>query len=160
MRRRWTTYPVRRKNPSAPAGTKTCKSSSALEREISQLELQSAGVGAADDRRVLGLGAVYELMTKKEQCDESLAAKMDEWKAVAAELEGAAAMSERKIRLALAAVFAAGGVVQLLPLRPRGSGRVFLRCRRPRRMADAAPRERHRVGPRTVRCGTCCSACS
>ena len=30
---------------------------------------------------------LLELMAEKEQCDESLAAKMDEWEAVAAELE-------------------------------------------------------------------------
>ena len=30
---------------------------------------------------------LLELMTEKEACNESLAAKMDEWEAVAAELE-------------------------------------------------------------------------
>ena len=32
-------------------------------------------------------GKLLELMTEKEACDEKLAAKMDEWEAVAAELE-------------------------------------------------------------------------
>ena len=32
-------------------------------------------------------GKLLELMTEKEVCDEKLAAKMDEWEAVAAELE-------------------------------------------------------------------------
>ena len=36
---------------------------------------------ASDSSRLL------ELMTEKETCDEKLAAKMDEWEAVAAELE-------------------------------------------------------------------------
>ena len=74
--------------PKRTGGTKNLqKQLSALEREISQLELQSAELeqqmidASSDSARLL------ELMTKKEQCDESLAAKMDEWEAVAAELE-------------------------------------------------------------------------
>ena len=58
-----------------------------LEREISQLETQSSDleqqmVDAASDS-----GKLLELMSEKEACDEKLAAKMDEWEAVAAELE-------------------------------------------------------------------------
>ena len=63
------------------------KQLSTLEREISQLETQSGELeqqmvdAASDSSRLL------ELMTEKETCDEKLAAKMDEWEAVAAELE-------------------------------------------------------------------------
>ena len=74
--------------PKRTGGTKNLqKQLNTLEREISQLEQQSADLeqqmidAASDSARLL------ELMTEKEQCDEALAAKMDEWEAVAAELE-------------------------------------------------------------------------
>lgn len=74
--------------PKRTGGTKNLqKQLSTLEREISQLETQSGDLeqqmvdAASDSSRLL------ELMTEKEQCDEKLAAKMDEWEAVAAELE-------------------------------------------------------------------------
>ena len=74
--------------PKRTGGTKNLqKQLSTLEREISQLERQSADLeqqmidASSDSARLL------ELMTEKEQCDETLAAKMDEWEAVAAELE-------------------------------------------------------------------------
>ena len=74
--------------PKRTGGTKNLqKQLSTLEREISQLETQSGELeqqmvdAASDSSRLL------ELMTEKEQCDEKLAAKMDEWEAVAAELE-------------------------------------------------------------------------
>lgn len=60
-----------------------------IEREISQLEAQSAALeqqmadAASDPQRLL------ELMNEKEACDEALAAKMDEWEAVSVELDGA-----------------------------------------------------------------------
>ena len=74
--------------PKRTGGTKNLqKQLNTLEREISQLEQQSADLeqqmidASSDSARLLGL------MTEKEQCDEALAAKMDEWEAVAAELE-------------------------------------------------------------------------
>ena len=74
--------------PKRTGGTKNLqKQLSTLEREISQLETQSGELeqqmvdAASDSSRLL------ELMTEKETCDEKLAAKMDEWEAVAAELE-------------------------------------------------------------------------
>ena len=74
--------------PKRTGGTKNLqKQLNTLEREISQLEQQSADLeqqmieASSDSARLL------ELMTEKEACDESLAAKMDEWEAVAAELE-------------------------------------------------------------------------
>ena len=74
--------------PKRTGGTKNLqKQLNTLEREISQLEHQSADLeqqmidASSDSARLL------ELMTEKEQCDEALAAKMDEWEAVAAELE-------------------------------------------------------------------------
>ena len=74
--------------PRRTGGTKNLqKQLNTLEREISQLEQQSADLeqqmidASSDSARLL------ELMTEKEQCDEALAAKMDEWEAVAAELE-------------------------------------------------------------------------
>ena len=74
--------------PKRTGGTKNLqKQLNILEREISQLEQQSADLeqqmieASSDSARLL------ELMTEKEACDESLAAKMDEWEAVAAELE-------------------------------------------------------------------------
>lgn len=74
--------------PKRTGGTKNLqKQLNTLEREISQLEQQSADLeqqmidASSDSARLL------ELMTEKEQCDEALAAKMDEWEAVAAELE-------------------------------------------------------------------------
>ena len=74
--------------PKRTGGTKNLqKQLSTLEREISQLETQSGDLeqqmadAASDSSRLL------ELMTEKETCDEKLAAKMDEWEAVAAELE-------------------------------------------------------------------------
>ena len=74
--------------PKRTGGTKNLqKQLNTLEREISQLEQQSADLEqqmvevSSDSARLL------ELMTEKEACDESLAAKMDEWEAVAAELE-------------------------------------------------------------------------
>ena len=74
--------------PKRTGGTKNLqKQLSTLEREISQLETRSGELeqqmvdAASDSSRLL------ELMTEKEQCDEKLAAKMDEWEAVAAELE-------------------------------------------------------------------------
>ena len=74
--------------PKRTGGTKNLqKLLNTLEREISQLETQSSDleqqmVDAASDS-----GKLLELMTEKEACDEKLAAKMDEWEAVAAELE-------------------------------------------------------------------------
>ena len=74
--------------PKRTGGTKNLqKRLNTLEREISQLEAQSSDleqqmVDAASDS-----GKLLELMTEKEDCDEKLAAKMDEWEAVAAELE-------------------------------------------------------------------------
>ena len=74
--------------PKRTGGTKNLqKLLNTLEREISQLETQSSDleqqmVDAASDS-----GRLLELMTEKEACDEKLAAKMDEWEAVAAELE-------------------------------------------------------------------------
>ena len=74
--------------PRRTGGTKQLqKQLSALEREIAQLEQQSAGleqqmIDAASDS-----GRLLELMGEKERCDETLAARMDEWEAVAAELE-------------------------------------------------------------------------
>ncbi|MGI6180692.1 MAG: ABC-F family ATP-binding cassette domain-containing protein [Agathobaculum sp.] len=69
-------------------GTKNLqKQLNTLEREIAQLETQSAELeqqmieASSDSARLL------ELMGEKETCDELLAAKMDEWEAVAAELE-------------------------------------------------------------------------
>ena len=44
----------------------------------------SAPLDAEETARLVDL---LELMTEKETCDEKLAAKMDEWEAVAAELE-------------------------------------------------------------------------
>lgn len=73
--------------PKRTGGTKNLqKLLNTLEREISQLETQSSDleqqmVDAASDS-----GKLLELMTEKEACDEKLAAKMDEWEAVAAEL--------------------------------------------------------------------------
>lgn len=74
--------------PKRTGGTKNLqKQLNALEREISQLERESADLeqemvnAASDSTRLL------ELMTQKEQCDERLTARMDEWEAVAAELE-------------------------------------------------------------------------
>ncbi|WP_306488538.1 ABC-F family ATP-binding cassette domain-containing protein [Agathobaculum sp.] len=74
--------------PKRTGGTKNLqKQLNTLEREISQLEQQSADLeqqmidASSDSARLL------ELMSEKEQCDEALAAKMDEWEAVAAELE-------------------------------------------------------------------------
>ena len=71
--------------PKRTGGTKNLqKQLNTLEREISQLEQQSADLeqqmidASSDSARLL------ELMTEKEQCDEALAAKMDEWEAVAA----------------------------------------------------------------------------
>ena len=74
--------------PKRTGGTKNLqKLLNTLEREISQLETQSSDleqqmVDAASDS-----GKLLELMTEKEACDKKLAAKMDEWEAVAAELE-------------------------------------------------------------------------
>ena len=74
--------------PKRTGGTKNLqKLLNTLEREISQMETQSSDleqqmVDAASDS-----GKLLELMTEKEACDEKLAAKMDEWEAVAAELE-------------------------------------------------------------------------
>ncbi len=69
-------------------GTKLLqKQLNALEREISQLERESGDLeqeminASSDSQRLL------ELMTAKDECDEKLAARMDEWEAVAAELE-------------------------------------------------------------------------
>ena len=77
--------PERRKG-----GTKNLqKLLGSIEREISQLEAQSAALeqqmasAASDSHRLL------ELMTEKETCDDALAAKMDEWEAVSLELDGA-----------------------------------------------------------------------
>ena len=74
--------------PRRTGGTKQLqKQLSALEREIAQLEQQSADLeqqmidAASDSAKLL------ELMSEKESCDERLAARMDEWEAVAAELE-------------------------------------------------------------------------
>ena len=111
--------------PKRTGGTKNLqKQLNTLEREISQLEQQSADLeqqmieASSDSARLL------ELMTEKETCDESLAAKMDEWEAVAAELEEMPAMIERRFWLALAALFAVGGVVQL-PWAPSRFGAAF-----------------------------------
>lgn len=95
--------PPRRKKASAPTlddvppppekqkrtgGTKNLqKQLSAVEREIAALERQSAELeqqmvdASSDSQRLLAL------LTEKESCDERLTAKMDEWEAVAAELE-------------------------------------------------------------------------
>ena len=74
--------------PKRTGGTKNLqKQLNTLEREIAQLETQSAGLeqqmiqASSDSARLL------ELMGEKETCDEALTAKMDEWEAVAAELE-------------------------------------------------------------------------
>ena len=68
--------------PKRTGGTKNLqKLLNTLEREISQLETQSS------DLEQQMVDAASELMTEKEACDEKLAAKMDEWEAVAAELE-------------------------------------------------------------------------
>lgn len=61
---------------------------STLEREIAKLEKDSATleeemIAASSDSEKL-----LELMTQKEACDESLAAKMDEWESVSIELDG------------------------------------------------------------------------
>ncbi len=86
--RRWTMCPKPPEKPKRTGGTKNLqKLLNTLEREISQLETQSSDleqqmVDAASDS-----GKLLELMTEKEACDEKLAAKMDEWEAVAAELE-------------------------------------------------------------------------
>ena len=74
--------------PKRTGGTKNLqKQLNTLEREIAQLETQSAELeqqmiqASSDSARLL------ELMGEKETCDEALTAKMDEWEAVAAELE-------------------------------------------------------------------------
>ncbi|MCQ5131428.1 ABC-F family ATP-binding cassette domain-containing protein [Butyricicoccus faecihominis] len=74
--------------PRKTGGTKNLqKLLSSIEREIAQLERQSAELeqqmveASSDSQRLL------ELMTEKEQCDEQLTAKMEEWEAVSTELE-------------------------------------------------------------------------
>lgn len=74
--------------PRKTGGTKNLqKLLSSIEREIAQLERQSAELeqqmveASSDSQRLL------ELMTEKEQCDERLTAKMEEWEAVSTELE-------------------------------------------------------------------------
>ncbi len=82
--------PELRKPQKRTGGTKNLqKQLSLLEREISQLERESSELeqemvyASSDSKKLL------ELMDKKEKCDEILAARMDEWEAVAAELEEA-----------------------------------------------------------------------
>lgn len=63
------------------------KQLSTLEREIAQLETQSADleqrmIDAASDS-----GKLLELMAEKETCDDTLAAKLDEWEAVSLALD-------------------------------------------------------------------------
>ena len=53
-----------------------------LLRQQQSADLEQQMIDASSDSARL-----LELMAEKEQCDESLAAKMDEWEAVAAELE-------------------------------------------------------------------------
>ena len=71
-------------------GTKNLqKLLNSIEREISQLESESAAleqqmVDAASDS-----GRLLELMTEKETCEEQLAAKMDEWESASIELDAA-----------------------------------------------------------------------
>lgn len=69
-------------------GTKNLqKQLGTLEREIARLEQEAAALeqnmmaASSDAQRLL------ELMVQKEQCDERLAIRMEEWEAVAAELE-------------------------------------------------------------------------
>jgi len=69
-------------------GTKNLqKQLGTLEREIARLEQEAAALeqnmmaASSDAQRLL------ELMAQKEQCDERLAIRMEEWEAVAAELE-------------------------------------------------------------------------
>ncbi|MDO4270974.1 MAG: ABC-F family ATP-binding cassette domain-containing protein [Eubacteriales bacterium] len=69
-------------------GTKNLqKQLSSLEREISQLETQAGELERQMLEASSDSGRLLELMAEKETCDELLAAKMDEWEAVAAELE-------------------------------------------------------------------------
>nr|WP_297171888.1 ABC-F family ATP-binding cassette domain-containing protein [uncultured Agathobaculum sp.] len=74
--------------PKRTGGTKILqKQLSTLEREIAQLEQQSAELEQQMIRASSDSVRLLELMGEKEQCDETLAAKMDEWEAVAAKLE-------------------------------------------------------------------------
>ncbi|MDY3618418.1 ABC-F family ATP-binding cassette domain-containing protein [Agathobaculum sp.] len=80
--------PAPPEKPRRTGGTKNLqKQLSVLEREIAQQEARAGELehdmieASSDSARLL------ELMAEKEACDELLAAKMDEWEAVAAELE-------------------------------------------------------------------------
>lgn len=74
--------------PKRTGGTKNLqKQLSSLEREIAQLEQQSADLEQQMIVSSSDSGKLLELMSEKEACDEKLTAKMEEWEAVAAELE-------------------------------------------------------------------------
>ena len=74
--------------PKRTGGTKNLqKLLNTLEREISQLETQSSDVEQLMVDAASDSGKLLELMTDNDGGDEKLAAKMDEWEAVAAELE-------------------------------------------------------------------------
>ena len=74
--------------PKRTGGTKNLqKQLSSLEREIAQLEQQSADLEQQMIVSSSDSGKLLELMSEKEASDEKLTAKMEEWEAVAAELE-------------------------------------------------------------------------
>ncbi len=80
--------PETEERPKRTGGTKNLqKQLGAIERDISKLESESRRLEQEMADAASNSGRLLELMKEKDETDEALAAKLDEWEAVAGELE-------------------------------------------------------------------------